>query len=346
MQFVEFTLAIKPDNEIEQNLIDRWDDDLDVIIYSGEIGPSLDKTLINIIEQKGTATKVLFLLTTYGGDADAAYRTARFLQRRYDKFTLGVMGDCKSAGTILAFGANEVIMSPRGEFGPLDVQMFRPDEFVQRTSGTIISQALSYLSDRAFDTFEDIFLAIRRRSGGIITTQTAADIATSLCGSLFSPITEKIDPMRIGEMQRSMDIAIHYAIRLGGDREMVEHLAKNYPCHSFVIDIQEAKHFFKDVREPNNGECLVLTQIMNVMKKECGHNYLCVPPDEEDFAAIVKIVDRIPEQEDTENAGDSEDSAKGTQEIKPSPSGRETSCEETGAGKTDSPDVQDSPKED
>lgn len=346
MQFVEFTLAITPDNEVEQKLLDQWDEDLDVIVYSGDIGPSLDKTLINIIEQKGKSTKVLFLLTTHGGDADAAYRTARFLQRRYERFTLGVLGDCKSAGTILAFGAGEVVMSPRGEFGPLDVQMFRPDEFVQRTSGTIISQALSYLGDRAFETFEDIFLAIRRRSGGIITTQTAAEIATSLCGSLYSPITEKIDPMRIGEMQRSMDIAIHYAIRLGGDREMVEHLAKNYPCHSFVIDIDEAKHFFQDVREPSDVEELMFTQIMNVMKQECGQNFLRVPPDEEDFAAIVNVVDSIPEEQEADDADQGEGGAPAAQEVTTGPSGGAASGPETGIGEADAAEVPSNPKQD
>lgn len=339
MEFIEITLAIKPESEIEEKLLSQWDPDLDVFIYSGDICGSLDKTWINIIEQKSERSKVLFLLTTYGGDADAAFRTARFLKRKYKKFTLGVLGDCKSAGTIIAFGADDIIMGLRGEFGPLDVQMFRPDEFVQRTSGMTISQALSYLSDRAFETFEDVFLAIRRRSGGIITTQTAADIATSIVGSLYSPITEKIDPMRIGEMQRSMDIAIHYGIRLGGDPDKVKHLAKNYPSHGFVIDIDEAKCLFHDVRPPSGVEELIFTQIANVMKHECGHNYLARQNGEDDFAAKVIITDKIEEKENG-NADSGKPEKDGTQESAPSPGGRKTTRKKARGSKTDTPSVQ------
>lgn len=290
MKIVELTLSLTEASEVEKQELEKFQSDRDIFIYSGEITDTLDINLTEIILRKKTNPNVLFLLTTYGGDADAAFRTAKILKRNYSNFTLGVLGDCKSAGTIIAFGADEIIMSCSGEFGPLDVQMFRPDEFVQRTSGTIISQALSFLAQKSFDTFEDIFLAIRRRSGGIITTQTAADIASSLCASLFSPITEKIDPMRIGEMQRSLDIAIQYAIRLGGNRTQVEKLAKEYPCHSFVIDIDEASSIFPNVRVPVQSEEIVFAQLMNAMVQEFNKNILRTPYDRDDIIAIVNIV--------------------------------------------------------
>jgi membrane-bound ClpP family serine protease len=97
------------------------------------------------------------VLSTLGGDPHAAYRIARFLKYCYKRFYLYVFGYCKSAGTIIALGADEIIMSVRGELGPLDVQMIKPDEFTERSSGLDISIALEEVASRAFGTFEGHF---------------------------------------------------------------------------------------------------------------------------------------------------------------------------------------------
>lgn len=288
MDLIELTLQFTPDTEDDKKLLNFLNQDTDIVIYSGDITSQLDKILINILEEKGHGTRIVLFLTTYGGDPDAAYRTARFLQCKYNNFSLVVVGECKSAGSLLALGANEIIMGLQGEFGPLDVQLFRPDEFVQRTSGLTISQALSFLSDRAFNTFEEIFLAIRRRSGGIITTTTASEIASSIVTGIYAPITEKIDAMRIGEMQRSIDIAIHYGVRLGAKQEIVEHLVKDYPSHSFVIDYEEAKDLFQNVRLPNQIEEIIITHTINILEKEYGPNVLRYPTAD-GFIGIVTI---------------------------------------------------------
>ena len=38
-------------------------------------------------------------------------------------------------------------------------------------------------------------------------TKTAADIATKLTGDLLQPIVAQIDPLRLGEIERAINIA-------------------------------------------------------------------------------------------------------------------------------------------
>jgi len=102
---------------------------------------------------------------------------ARSLKRFYKRFTLHVFGCCKSAGTLVALGADEVVMSAHAELGPLDVQLLKEDELGQQSSGLDIFQALSIINAQAFRIFENNFLKIKQRSLGTITTKTAADIA-------------------------------------------------------------------------------------------------------------------------------------------------------------------------
>lgn len=145
-------------------------------------------------------------------------------------------------------------MGDRAEFGPLDVQMHKPDEFMQRISGLDITKALAAISDSAWESFQDFFIQVRAGSGGVITTKTASEIAAHVVTGLYSPITQNIDPLKLGEMQRSMDIAVDYGMRLGASRQLATTLASTYPTHGFVIDYEESHRIFDCVRVPTPEE--------------------------------------------------------------------------------------------
>jgi len=226
---------------------------------SGEIGSALYERLRRLVVARPRSARGGLFLCTPGGDPDYAYRIARMMRSFHDEFLLYVAGGCKSAGTLVALGAHQIVFEEQGELGPLDVQVFSPDEFIRRSSGLSVIQALEFVNRQTFETFEEVFLNIRSRSGGIITTKTAGEIATKIATGLYSPITDKIDPSRIGELQRSIDIALHYGVRLGADQRLVQHLITGYPSHTFVIDCEEAEQIFPSVRMMDPFETLVLT---------------------------------------------------------------------------------------
>lgn len=242
--------------------------DADVFLYSAEITDLNADTLIN--EIKETSPKrdnIVLILTTYGGDPDAAFRIARYIKRKYQKFTLFVFGSCKSAGTLLALGADEIVMSDFGELGPLDVQVTKDDDF-RSESVLDIQQALSVIGSQAFEMFESYLLKLISGTQALITTRTAADIASSMAVNLLSPISSQIDPLRLGEMNRLMNIALAYGQRLKPESiEVIKNLIYNYPSHSFVIDYEEAKKLFSDVREPMDLEYELEEMILPLVRK-------------------------------------------------------------------------------
>lgn len=230
--------------------------DADLFLYSGPLYQPIVDNFISCVEEadpkrreNGKSNAVL-ILTTHGGDADAAYIMARLLQNTYEKLYLMLFGYCQSAGTLIALGATEIIMSHRGRLGPLDVQLPKQDELVRRNSGLDIVKALNELTDHCLDTWEKHFYNIIESSSGLISTKTAADIATSLSVGLVAPITAQIDPLRVGEVQRATQIAYDYGMRLGANPKTVQQLVGNYSSHSFVIDVQEAMALFPAVRYP------------------------------------------------------------------------------------------------
>ncbi|TAG11019.1 MAG: hypothetical protein EAZ42_02035 [Verrucomicrobia bacterium] len=258
----------------------------DIFLFSSGISYASGEAFIDMISENRKRENVILILSTYGGDPDAAYRIARFLQDHYKRFSLHIYGFCKSAGTLLALGANDIVMGDRAEFGPLDVQLHKPDEFMHRVSGLDITKALASISDSAWEAFQNCFLSVRARSGGVITTKTASEIAAQVITGLFSPITQNIDPLKLGEMQRSMDIAVDYGMRLGASRELATTLAANYPHHGFVIDFAESKRLFNCVRHPNEAEMELAVQLVKFFETSIDEDVIRHPSPEGVIAYI------------------------------------------------------------
>ncbi|MBN4054633.1 ATP-dependent Clp protease proteolytic subunit [Nitrospira defluvii] len=71
---------------------------------------------------------IALLIESPGGDAHYAYRIARILQRHTENnLTVVIPQFAKSAATLLALGAKNLILGRDAELGPLDVQLFDQD---------------------------------------------------------------------------------------------------------------------------------------------------------------------------------------------------------------------------
>jgi hypothetical protein len=63
------------------------------------------------------------LVSSYGGDGIAAWRIMCLLRERFEKVAVLVPFDAMSAATLLAFGADEIVMHPFAALGPTDPQI-------------------------------------------------------------------------------------------------------------------------------------------------------------------------------------------------------------------------------
>lgn len=227
------------------------------IYYSGPIQRSGYEKLTDIVESVDRSTRCCLILTTTGGDPDAAFRMGRALGHYYEHTTCFVPDICKSAGTLLAIAAHELVIADTGELGPLDIQLSKPDEMFERSSGLVLPSALEKLESLAIQSFRDFVTDIK--VGGGVSTKLASEVATNLTSALVEPIVSQIDPLRLGEHNRAMQIAFHYGDRLNRKfknlkKHAIVRLVSGYPHHGFVIDRKEASELFVSVRAPNDIE--------------------------------------------------------------------------------------------
>lgn len=253
--------------------------DCDVLAFFGDIDRKGADRVLSLIKKRKCKRNLVLMLATFGGDAHAAYKISRTLQNQYSsreqfrektapKFSVFVPTYCKSAGTILILGADEIIMAPEAELGPIDVQLRKQDEIGEMTSGLTPNQSIRSLTRHAEDLFKSIFRRLRFDNQLGFSTKMASDIAASLTANLLNPVFGQMDPLRMGETERMLEISVQYGKRLAvsnlRSEELLTRLVTGYPSHGFVIDLPEAREIFRVVSEQEQ-DLIKLAELFEVI---------------------------------------------------------------------------------
>ena len=295
------TEAIKEEDLREAVKACTIDRDADMLTYSGPVfADNVNEFIVYALRHRRQKNIVLEL-TTYGGDAHAAYRLGRFLQDFFERIRLLIVGPCKSAGTLVTLAAHQLAFSPLGELGPLDIQVTKKDDLMSVGSGLDTLEALSILEGEALSTFKRYLFDILAESEGAISTSTAADMAVRLVAALIQPLAAQIDPQKMGEMERMISIAKAYGERLGlGNLKpgALYRLVRGYTSHSFIIDYKEARDLFKNAQRATKFEFIVSRALHN------AGTCILIPPRETIFGDVRELV--APTDKDGENEADIE----------------------------------------
>ena len=203
------------------------------------------------------------LLSSCGGSVEGAYMIARSLRRRFGHVRIYVPHLAKSAATLLSLVADEIVMGPLGELGPMDVQS------TLALSAPVSSDASALLPFSGLKTLDSALRDQLRETTEALARATGvrpADIvghSIDLIAKVYSPIYARVDPVRIGEGSRGLRMGFEYGMRIlcrmrGMSSEhaakIVGKLVHAYPSHDFVIDGEEAMGIGLPVRRANEQE--------------------------------------------------------------------------------------------
>ncbi|MGE3348326.1 MAG: hypothetical protein AB7I35_12910 [Ramlibacter sp.] len=229
----------------------------DIILVNRTIARLLHTELSSAIGMHQKHERCTLVLTTLGGDPHAGYRIARCLRHHYKHVRILVPSRCKSAGTMIAIGANDLAIGDLGELGPLDIQVLKPAETIERGSGLDVSAALNQCLQHAGSVFFTFFQNSRQSLK--VSPRLAGEFASQVVEGLLAPLYSQIDPLRLGELHRAMAITLQYGQRLDGHSSNLRPHALNrlvieYPAHEFVIDRKEARELFNRVEPLSDTE--------------------------------------------------------------------------------------------
>lgn len=208
------------------------------------------------------------ILHTPGGSADAAYSICKALVKSTKKLNIIVPLYAKSAGTLLSLAADSIIMTDNSELGPLDTQL---REDIDGNSPVYISalngfKALEQIQAHTLETLDVTTMLILSQSGGMKLSDVIA-LAANFCGQTSGTLYKQLDPKKIGEYARALDIGEYYGIKIltkfkawnrKNAEQTVRKLVKGYPSHEYILDLEELQELqLPAIQASKEEECIL-----------------------------------------------------------------------------------------
>ncbi|WP_160298571.1 SDH family Clp fold serine proteinase [Williamsia herbipolensis] len=126
-----------------------------IVSEHGQIAKSHATAVVDLLHNVPNGADIDLLLNSPGGDIDTAEKLTTLVRKKAGAGTIRVIVPdyAKSAATLIALGADQVVMSDTSELGPIDPQVTLPDT---AGGGTSIHSARSYI-----DAYEQHAQALR-----------------------------------------------------------------------------------------------------------------------------------------------------------------------------------------
>ena len=201
---------------------------------------AISKVIEQINQIPDDKTEIDFLIISNGGDPIVALRIINALRERFKKISVIVLYVAFSAATILALGADEIVMHPYSNLGPVDPQLsvFKPND----------NGALNQLQFGS----EDIrnYIEFIRTDVGI-TDQ--AHLITA-----FNSLAADVGPLPIGSSKRSQQLSLSLSTKMlethledkNKAAAIAEVLNVSYYHHGYAVSRKEAKEIGLNVISP------------------------------------------------------------------------------------------------
>ena len=124
--------AVNADRYERQSMIADYEESNEcrLIVMAGPIFDPNITLVEDLVYDSNPAENLHLMLSTPGGDGEAAVRLARSIQARCREFTVIVPNQAKSAATPLALGAHHILMAPHSDLGPVDAQILLESRWV------------------------------------------------------------------------------------------------------------------------------------------------------------------------------------------------------------------------
>ncbi len=242
-------------NRIENEKWSEWD----------EIGQRVSQKFIEAKCELPKGKPIALLLDSPGGYGRNAYQIANLIRKHCGSFKAVVPQYAKSAATLIALGAEEIILGCDAELGPLDAQFFDPGREDIRSALDEV-QSLERLFATALEAVDQSMQLLISRTQKKVDTLLAPTL--HFVSEMMKPMIEKIDTVHYTQTSRVLKVAEEYATRLLVPQyppEMAKiiarHLVEKYPEHAFVIDSAEAARFGLRTTVPSSEQTAIFDQM-------------------------------------------------------------------------------------
>lgn len=189
--------------------------------------------LPHIIEQVDAlpedSKEVDFLIVSFGGDPMVAWRIMTLIRQRIGRVFVLIPQSAYSAATLVAFGADEIVMHPNGHLGPVDMQITTAGDTGQPKSFSTeeISAFLDFVRENLKITDQEHVRALFE-----VTCKEVGSLGiglTARSSKLAVDLGERLLALHMTDDERSLEL-----------RTVVENMSKKFQSHAYPVNRTEA----------------------------------------------------------------------------------------------------------
>jgi len=213
--------------------------------------------LYALLRNAGKLDRLSLFLKSDGGSGQAALRMVNLLRRYVDHLTVLAPLECQSAATMLALGADQILMGPLAHLSAVDTSLTHDLSPIDRDN------------DRVSVSNDELLRVIR------LWTEQAKDSIANPYAALF-PF---VHPLVIGAVDRSSalstriceEILSYHIEDMTKAKEISNTLNSGYPSHTYPITLREAKRIGLNA-EPMNEDVNAMLFELNEIYSEMGQS--------------------------------------------------------------------------
>ena len=213
--------------------------------------------LYALLRNAGRLERLSLFLKSDGGSGQASLRMVNLLRRYADHLTVLTPLECQSAATMLALGADRILMGPLAHLSAVDTSLTHDLSPIDRDN------------DRVSVSNDELLRVIR------LWTEQSKDSTANPYQALFP----YVHPLVIGAVDRSSalstriceEILSYHVTDTAKAKDISNVLNSGYPSHSYPITLREARRIGLNV-EPMDDSVNAMLFELNEIYSEMGQS--------------------------------------------------------------------------
>ncbi|NWG92272.1 MAG: hypothetical protein HXY21_07150 [Parvularculaceae bacterium] len=241
---------------LDQKVVTYWNSTNGNICANDVIG------LYGVLQSIGRAERLALFIKSGGGSGQSSLRLVNLLRQYAKELTALVPLECTSAATMLALGANKILMGPLAQLSAVD------------TSLTHDLSPLDKFNDRVAVSQDELQRIVR----------LWREQATTGTENPFQSLFPHIHPLVIGAVDRASALSIRLCVEILAyhmrDQETAQKISETlnaaYPSHTYPILEREARNIGLNVEampDPVNKLLLELNELYSEMGQDANTDF-------------------------------------------------------------------------
>jgi hypothetical protein len=237
-------------------LITYWNSSNGSICSNDVIG------LYGVLKSIGPVPRLSLFIKSTGGFGEASLRMVHLLRQFVDQLTVLVPLECESAATMLALGADKILMGPLAQLSAVDTSLTHDLSPIDRDN------------DRVKVSQDELSRVVR------LWREQAGKEGDNPYGELY----RHVHPLVIGAVDRASALSTRLCVDILSyhlkDRKRAEEISNtlnaSFPSHSYPITIREAERIGLNVRplaDNVNADLLELNEIYSEMGQNASTDF-------------------------------------------------------------------------